>query len=980
MIFLKNFYAEGFKSFAKPVNLNFSSTMIGIIGPNGSGKSNIVDALKWTIGEQSIKTLRGKEKSNLIFAGSNDMNEADYAYVELTFDNSKKILNHNSEEVKISRKLIRKTGESIFQINDENVRLKEIQDLFLDTGLTKGSLGIISQGTVNWFAEAKPEDRRHMFEEAAGIGRYTKQKNETIEMLNKANQNLENLNTHVSNLKDNIKKLSKQAEKAKTYKDKNDELKTLDVSFSIQNYLSYKDEYDDVKSFLDINKNDLDKLKTFVDENKTLKDKYNNEYLNYEKELNDLIHIKDNLNKQINELNIKKVTFTNNLENNLNSSNKEERIKSYISLISSDKEELISFEKQLNKNNDEFDQNKSQMNEINSKFNDANNEFQEIYKNYVYKEKEYERLVELQNNQSNGERGVKTILNSKNVINGIHSTVSNIINVDEKYEIAIQTALGKSMNNIVVDNSDVAIKAINYLKNNNAGRATFLPLNQMKPKNIKEDSYLIVSKLNGYVDIASNLVKYNVIYKNIVDSLLGNIVIANNIENANYIAKMINYNYKVISLDGDIVYVGGALSGGQQLKSSNSIFNIEEKIQKVKYELDNYNVKVREQKSVIESFKDKLSILEIKNQNLNNSITVLKTKIQTLKDRIQRNEINLKSIDDSIDKNAIQGEINQFEKDLINLNELWNENDKKLKTLSELKMSAYDLYTKCNLEYERSNKQYFDLNEKLLKKQNLFNSLEHNISDIENKINNYGMTLEFAISQYSTPLEMSTHEIQNKIIQLKNELGELGNINFEAVEQLSDEEQKLSLIENEYENARDSVINLKNIIIELDNQAKKDFSNIINSVNKIIPNIFNNLFGGGTCELKYTNPNDILASGIEIVVQPLGKKVSNLVLLSGGEKTLVALTILFALLKASHFPLVVLDEAEAALDQTNVSAFAKLIQEFSDVTQFLVITHRSGTMKMCDVLYGTAMQIKGVTKVFKTDLNQLKQNNTIREN
>ena len=351
MIFLKNFYAEGFKSFARPINLNFSNTMIGIVGPNGSGKSNIVDALKWAMGEQSIKTLRGKEKTNLIFVGSNDMDEADFALVELTFDNSKRILNYQTDEVKIGRKLMRKTGESIFTINDEPARLKDIQDLFLDTGLTKGSLGIISQGTVNWFAEAKPEDRRHMFEEAAGIGRYTKQKNETLDLLEKAAYNLERLDQYETNLKREIRDLSKQAEKAVQYKEKTQQLKKLDVTISVQDYLAYKDESIELAKSISTYKTDLEKLRINIEENKSLRDKNNQDYLEKDSELKKLSQVKDDLNIKLNELNYKKIAYVNNLENNLNSQNIEERKKSYLSLIASDKEEIDSLEKEINSNN-----------------------------------------------------------------------------------------------------------------------------------------------------------------------------------------------------------------------------------------------------------------------------------------------------------------------------------------------------------------------------------------------------------------------------------------------------------------------------------------------------------------------------------------------------------------------------------------------------------------------------------------------------
>lgn len=980
MIFLKNFYAEGFKSFARPINLNFSNTMIGIVGPNGSGKSNIVDALKWAMGEQSIKTLRGKEKTNLIFAGSNDMDEADFALVELTFDNSKRILNYQTDEVKIGRKLIRKTGESLFTINDEPARLKDIQDLFLDTGLTKGSLGIISQGTVNWFAEAKPEDRRHMFEEAAGIGRYTKQKNETLDLLEKAAYNLERLDQYEANLKREIRDLSKQAEKAVQYKQKSQELKNLDVTISVQDYLSYKDETIELSKSISNYKNDIEKLKIEIEENRSLRDKNNQEYLEKDNEIKNLTQIKDNLNIKLNDLNYKKIAYINNLENNINSQNIEERKKSYLSLIASDEEEIASLEKQIN-------QNKTKLNELETNYNlslsqktKLNDEYNNLNADYNHKKVIFDRIEELYKNSNNVERGVQTLLNSKSSIPGIHSTVSNVLQVPERYEIAIQTALGKSINNLIVDSTDTAKNAINFLKKNNGGRATFLPMDTIKPKHIKEDSLTIMSKLDGFIDVASNLVSYDSIYDNIIKSLLGNVAISDSIDSAAHIGKMVNNNYKVISLEGDVVYAGGALSGGQQQKTTASTFNIEEKLNKAKNEYEYAKKLFIDKKIEFENINNDITKLNIEIQNIKGTITICENKLVETNSRLSRNKTGYDSIVDANNKDKLKIEINQFEKDLIQVNEELINISQRINTLQNLKEHSYEIYCQYNLNFERNQEEYIKLNEKFNKKNNKLNNFQNEIKSIEEKITNlYEMTMEFAITEYNKPLDITINEAKMIISKLRSEIDALGNINFEAVERLDEKESELKSIEEEHNLARESVINLKNIIEDLDKRAKTDFINVINKVNDIIPQIFTSLFGGGDCCIKYTDPTNVLESGIEVIVHPLGKKVSNLVLLSGGEKTLVALTVLFALLKSSSFPLVVLDEAEAALDQANVNTFAKLIQEFSDSTQFLVITHRTGTMKMCDVLYGTTMQIKGVTKVIKTNLDDIKKNDLINK-
>lgn len=973
MVFLKRFYAEGFKSFAKPVNLNFQKTMIGIVGPNGSGKSNIVDALKWAMGEQSIKSLRGKEKTNLIFAGSKDMNEADFALVELTFDNSSKILHYDTDEVKISRKLIRKTGESVFMINDEPARLRDIQEIFLDSGLTKGSLGIISQGTVNWFAEAKPEDRRHMFEEAAGIGRYTKQKEDTLNLLDKATANLERLDQYEGTLKREIKDLGKQAEKAAVFQAKKNELERLDVSLAVQDVLAYKDELSILENEQYSNQTKLSEMQITVDQNKELRDQSQLAYVHKDQEVSALSKAKEELMKDISDLGFKQASYKSNLENNLNSQNIEERKKAYEALIASDSAELNSFKNQLATSETNLKNFSDEYQRLSSESEKINAQYSEILLNFNNRTNEFKVLNDQLQSTNSGDRGVNTLLNSKDIISGIHSTVSNLIQVDERYEIAIQTALGKACNNIIVDSSDIAVRAINFLKKNNAGRATFLPLDTIKSKEIREDTLLIMNQLEGFIDVANNLIHYDPIYRNAIKSLLGNVAVADCIDNANHIARMTNHNYKIITLDGDVVFSGGALSGGQKQKLQ-SIFNLEKKVEKAQQALEEATTAFKDIKIKKEQNTAELRNKDVEIQTIRTTIGTLRTKITDTEAKVNRNKDAYESlIKKQVSPEQLSAEINEFEKKLITLKEQYAGLEQKYVAALETKTLAYDQFNKYSIQYDRSQKELTALSEIFNKKDRRVNWLNNELKAIYNRITlEYEMTVDAAIKQYSQPLEISTNEAKAIIGKLKGEISALGNINFEAVERLAEKEKELESIQSEHQEARDSVINLKNIIEDLDKRARADFSNVVNKVNETIPEIFKNLFGGGKCEIKYTDPQNILESGIDVIVQPLGKKISNLVLLSGGEKTLVALTVLFALLKSSLFPLVVLDEAEAALDQANVSMFAKLIQEFSNSTQFLVITHRTGTMKMCDVLYGTTMQVKGVTKVIKTNLDEIK--------
>lgn len=973
MVFLKKFHAEGFKSFAKPVTLNFNSTMIGIVGPNGSGKSNIVDALKWAMGEQSIKSLRGKEKSNLIFAGSNDLKEADFALVELTFDNSSRILHCDFDEVKISRKLVKKTGETIYSLNDEPCLLKDIQTIFVDSGLGKGSLGIISQGSVNWFAEAKPEDRRQMFESAAGIGKYIKQKNETTDHLEKATANLEKLSITLNSLRKDVKELQKQAEKAKIYKEKTEQLKIYDISVSVQDYLTWKDEIAELEIKLTSEQDELETLKSIVEKARELNTEFQSKFLEIDTKIKNLNKERIDITNQMNDLNIKWATYVANLENKLSTGTIEERKESYKLIIASEEEKNSSWIKQLEETKNENSQIINDLNILKNKQSEYFTNENNIKSSLIHKKFKYEELLKQKQNSNSHERGVEELLKVKNRIGGIHSTIQNLIKVKERYEIAIQTALGKSMNNLIVDNDEIAVKCINYLKQNKCGRATFLPLNTIKGKEIPPQTLTIMNQVPGFVGVANNLIEYDLKYSTVISSILGNVGVADNIDNANIISKMIKSTYKIISLDGDIVFAGGALAGGQSYHNKQVFFNLDEKLKKaeeeylaIKSEYDQISIN-------LSKIEQEISNYEVKKQMNESLLGKIEYNLQESTQKIKQNKIELEALDVDVNDDKNKAKVNQFELDLIELNERLNKIEKELKESERLKELSHNQVAKYSTEYNNSQSKENALIKLFSDHKSRFDNLKNNINNIEDRIiNTYGLTMEIAINNYNKPLDITINEAKQIINNLKMEINALGNINFQALESLESKESELQELEKETNDVKDSVNSLTELLISLDKRAKENFIGVINRVNEIIPKVFKSLFGGGHCEIKIVDPQNILESGIDVIAQPPGKKITNLVLFSGGEKTLIALAVLFSLLKSSHFPLVLLDEAEAALDQANVNTFAKLIHEFSDSCQFLVITHRTGTMKMCDVLYGTMMKVKGVTNVLKVDYDSIK--------
>lgn len=974
MVFLKRFYAEGFKSFAEPINLNFEEKMIGIVGPNGSGKSNIVDALKWTIGEQSIKALRGKEKSNLIFMGSQTMPEADFAMITLTFNNSDRVLHYDADEVTVTRKLIRKTGESLFFINDEPVRLKDIQDIFLDTGLSKGSLGIISQGTVSWFAEAKPEERRKMFEEAAGIGRYTKRKNEALDLLEKSTNHLLRVQDIIYTLEKELKQLEKQAEKAKLYKEKKETLERMDVSLMVQDLLQWNDEQKLLDSDVESYASKVEKIRLKLTENEALYNDAQTQFTEADLKASQLQEKKDHLIQQVHSLEQRQLLFNSNLEEKLNSDNKIERASSYKNLIITTQTELDNVLMNLNGDEANYEDVKYQYNSLLKQKEELDSERQTLIKTISTKQAQLNFYISQQNDINASERGVNTILKNKDAIPGIYGTIASLLKVPSKYEIAIQTALGRTVSNIVVEKKENALNAINFLKRNNAGRATFLPLDTIKPKSLKPESVGIVKQINGFIDVASNLVSIDSNLKIVIDYLLGNIIIADNIENAAYIAQMTYQAYKVISLDGDVNFAGGAIQGGAQKHNITSSFNLDEKIANLSEEIKTLNDQMVNFNVNFEKVNAELTKANMVLQAKTVSISGYKARSESLEALVARyknefealTQTSFEDVDKVIDENTIQ-------KELLDLQNQQKQINEQLNLMLETKTIYQSKAAKFQYDLNDLRVNFDNLNAKLSVKSARLMEMKNNIANAEDRIiSMYQMTVETAMQRFKEPLDIPIDVARAEVKRLKSEIDALGSINMAAVEELEKRQKEYEIQKQEHEDAKKAVDEMKSVIDELDKRAKNDFTRIINRVNQIMPSIFKDLFGGGNCAISYTDPNNILETGIEVIVHPPGKKVSNLVLLSGGEKTLVALSVLFAILKSSSFPLVVLDEAEAALDQYNVDVFAKIIKDYSDNTQFMIITHRPGTMKTCDVLYGTTMQNKGVTRVVKTDLNEIK--------
>ena len=969
MLFLKKFYAYGFKSFADEVNLEFKDEMTGIVGPNGAGKSNIVDAFKWVLGEQSVKDMRGNSKLDLIFKGSSTRPEANFAQVTLTFDNSNRVLHYDKDEISITRKLFRDSGNNEYFINNEPSRLKDIQMIFTDTGLSKGSLGIISQGTVNSFSEAKPESRRKMFEEAAGIGMYSVQKSESLRHLEKAEQSLTTIVALEKELEKDLKKLSKQAENAKIWKEKFDKLKELDLVILVRDISHFNVVKSKLEQDIKIIENDISVKQPLENELKSKFDFIKQKLSEADEEVTKYNQENLEFSEKIALLEKKQAVFNSKLLDAINSDNTSDKIKAYEQLI-------VSHKKDINVYSARVDELKSQIQTYEDILNDLLVKKNELYEtinklNITFTEKATRlRLINEQIERNNNHSfGVKSILENKQALKGIYDVVGNYITVDEKYELAISKALGKSIDNIIVENSDNARHAVEFLKQNNAGTATFLPLKEIKSKYVKQEHLDVLGELEGFVGIASKLINVDPKMQVVIDALIGQVLISSTIEHAIRISKYTYQLYKVISLDGDIVFPGGAITGGSNRDFQNQ-FNLDkhrdELIGEVeKIEQDLLKTKLDYEKKSVEH-----SEIEVK---LNEKKYVLSTFVTNL-DNTQKNydkylieyeTLTKKSFEDNsaIDENKIQDEINNLNIQKSKINELLS-----IATTNKINYSSQVADIDARLEevrlsLDRIKNNLSQSKQDLIKCQNSYDNTKNRINE------NYSMTLEFAIENYNKELPISESQAREVINQLRAEIDALGVINPKAIEELNEKQEKYDTILENRRQTEESVNNIRASIVELDKAARSKFAKIIEDVNKELPGIFRFLFGGGTCAVTFSEPDNILESGIEVIAHPPGKRISNLKLLSGGEKTLVAISVLFAILKISAFPIVILDEAEAALDIANVERFAQIIRQNSEQTQFLVITHRPGTMKECKTLLGVTMQNPGISNIFSVSID-----------
>ena len=1180
-MYLKRLEMQGFKSFADKTVLEFMPGITSVIGPNGSGKSNISDCIRWILGEQSMKSLRGAKTQDIIFAGTQNRKSLGFAEASLIFDNTDGTLPIEYSEVTITRKIYR-SGETGYYINKVPCRLKDVVELFMDTGIGRDGYSIIGQGKIDEILSNKSEDRRHIFEEAAGIVKYRARKEETEKKLEQTKLNLLRINDILIEIEGNLEPLQLQSDKAKKYLNLKEELKNIEIGLFIYNIEKYKQSLEEItkdeeimNSTLNQEEGKLEKVKILKEELKDRIDeitteieqmqnigfesqkeierlnsdinvfetkiqnnienveRYKKEITETEEKIEDLKNEikqkeskKDNLkqnkekfekelkekeeelNKLTQKLSAKEIEIENLKKEIEESTDRKYELQSEISMQKANFENLEKRAHQLKEeiSNNILDLDRAKMQkediakgfyeieanrnkilksiqEINKEKEQINTKVKEFDLQIVNKTNEMRMkqtrcnfLIETEKEKEGYTKSVKELLKQceqiKELGKGMQGVLANIIEVPEKYEIAIEMSLGASLQNIVTETEEDAKRLIEYLRKNNLGRASFLPITSVKGKKLEN----IKGKKIGVIGIASDLVKFNKKYEQIILNLLGRTVVVDNMQNAINVAKENAYTFRIITLEGDIINPSGAMTGGSVAKKTVNILGrsreienlqkevkkLEENIKKLEKEKEEYLESSENIIEQIESQEKQLQEIDITYATEKQRVSSIEENIEKIQKRIDNlkneqakaeenqkeikinKEKNEKEIEEITEKNSekqkevdeyslknkdSQQYIDDLNLDITNLKisvSSFNESETSIQEMTEMINKEIETHTKNNenkkqqiekskqeneelkQSIEKTKKQIEEINlkvansgdsieklkkerteknEKLSKKEEeqtqefkIIEDLKAQIvklevkktkteEDITNIINKMWEEYELTpnnVENYNKPENVAL--TQKKVNNLRNDIKELGSVNVDSIEEYKNLKQRYDFMCEQRLDLENTMAKLRKMIQDMMTIMKEQFKEKFELINKNFGEVFKELFGGGMAEVTLTDEENILECGIDITVQPPGKKLQSMTLLSGGEKAFTAIALLFAILKINPAPFCVLDEIEAALDDVNVYRYAEYLKKFSKETQFLVITHRKGTMEAADTVYGVTMEEKGISKLLSMKL------------
>ena len=1174
-MYLKRLELQGFKSFANKTVLEFMPGITGVVGPNGSGKSNISDAIRWVLGEQSMKSLRSNKSLDVIFAGTENRKSLGFAEVSLIFDNSDRTLDIEYSEVTVTRRIYR-SGETGYFINKAPCRLKDVTELFMDTGIGKDGYSIIGQGKVDEILSNKSEDRRHIFEEAAGIVKYRTRKEETEKKLEQTKLNLLRINDILTEIDSNIDSLKLQSDKAKKFLDLREELKSIEVGLFLYNIDTYKEKIKEFENDLLILQNNEKEESEKLNSLNIIKEEIRNQIdeitHNIEKTQNLGFESKNLIEKLNSEINVSNERINNNNSNTQRFLEEIEEAKKKIEDIESDKEQKTSKIENLKSNKEKFEnelsEKENELKELTSRLSEkeleieekkqkveqntdkkyelqteisnikvnienlnkrenwtkseisANiseidatrmsksemeNSFYQIEKDRnevveklieinkqkeldAAKLKEYEEnlsrlniqiqmknskckfLMETEKEKEGYGQSVKELMNAcendETLSKGVCGILANLIWTEKDYEIAIEMALGSNMQNIVTETEEDAKRLVEYLKQNNLGRASFLPISSVKGKKIEK-----VSKENGVIGIASDLIKYDKKYEQIILNLLGKTVIVDNMENAIKLSRKNSYTFKVITLEGEVINPSGMITGGSVVKKTVNILGrgrqIEElqkelavleeqknNMQKEKEEYENSTIHILQESKELEEKMQEINIVYAtenqKRTSLEENIAKLEEKLEKLKHELQdinnqrkdyensslEKQENILSLQKEIDElqniitefansnteaqkhiddltfditnlkisvssfNESQNSIEEIfailEQDMQNTNKIIDskeaqiakmklENEELIRAIEDKREQIKNIEEEVanstqnieNFKSERliKNEKLSNLENEVVSQFNVLEELKSQITKVDVKKIKQQQDLEEIINKMWEEYELTPNSdisyqkpenvalTQRRVNNLRLDIRNLGSINIDAIKEYSETKQRYDFMCEQRLDLENTIGKLRKMISDMTETMKEQFLKQFKLINKNFGEVFAELFGGGKAELTLTDESNVLECGIEINVQPPGKKLQSMLLLSGGERAFSAIALLFAILKINPAPFCILDEIEAALDDVNVYRYSEYLKKFAKQTQFLVITHRKGTMEAADTVYGITMEEKGISKL-----------------
>lgn len=964
-MFLKRIELQGFKSFADKTVIQFDQDITGIVGPNGCGKSNVNDAIRWVLGEQSVKSLRsGTNMSDIIFSGSEYRKPVNMARVTLVFDNSTRVFDSDFDEIEITRQILRANNEASYFINKTPCRLKDINDLVMDTGLGKDSLSIITQGNISSFADAKPEDRRSLFEEAAGVAKYKKRKKISLSKLEQTKENLDRLQDILDELERQIGPLEKQAKKAEKYISLRDKLSKIEISVLVEDIDQYNEKINQInKELFDI---------------QAMHTSENVELLKQETRLESIRKEMYALDKQINELQGK---YTKAMEENyqlerrkieqdekrkymLKVADKKARQKEIQAMLEEARFEYQDRHQRLMQTQQDLNNRRNIVNDLKTKISKARYESDQANNILTQLQNRRQVLENMMKQPFAHQQGVRSVMQAKNSLSGVYGVVSELLIAHADKALAVNAALGGSIYQIITKNEADARNAISFLKRNRSGRATFLPLSVCHPRKMNEQVITIASTSPGFLGFASECVDCKEIFDPVKERLLGNVIVVDTLQNANETAKRLRYAYKIVTLDGDIVHTGGSMTGGVTKNQSTPVT--------MRQELDTINSKIEGQKIKANSCLNETDILTQKLQKENDAIVTLQIELAKLENIYATKKAKYDSILAEYQELGVDIEENaELAQDdlVVQMSKMHAVLDSLSLEIQSLRQSRFD---KGN-DAEQLENQIRLVRREMNSKQSQIHNYEMEIvkvkTQLENALNrlstDYEMTYEYALTKKE---DVEIESAKEEVIQLRQAISRLGNINLDAPNEYKEVKERFDFMTSQKEDLEKASQQILAAIDEMDQTMISQFTEMFNKINAELDGVFKAMFGGGRASLSMVDPDDVLNTGIDIDVQPPGKMVKNIQTFSGGEKALIAISVLFAILKARTMPLCIFDEVEAALDQANVERFARYLSHYRGQSQFIAVTHRPGTMEQCDTLYGVTMQKDGVSKVLKVQL------------